>query len=206
MSAEHKNTFTDASILAQLHSSDQKQFEAGWQTLYNNLYPMVERFVLNNSGCSESARDTFHDGMVVLINSLSASKFQGKSSISTYMFAICRNLWIKRLETKRNEAKASMSSWPSSDDEDEVFLSRIKAVESLLEEMSPDCQRIIREFYYNKLSMEQLRGVFNVKSVEVMKIKKWRCMACLQRMLQEKTARVITNDRRGNHRPDSRIP
>ncbi|WP_443092761.1 RNA polymerase sigma factor [Chryseolinea sp. T2] len=201
MSAEHHNAGIDASILAQLQSSDQKQFEAGWQTLYNNLYPMVERFVLSNSGCRESARDTFHDGMIVLINSISGARFKGTSSVSTYMFAICRNLWIKSLEKRRNIATATNLS-SVGDDDDEIFLSRVRAVESLLETLSPDCQRIIREFYYNNQSLEQLRAMFNVKSVEVMKIKKFRCMACLQRVLQ---VRVITNDERRNYRSDSRV-
>ncbi len=65
--------------------------------MYEQNYQFVERFVLKNNGNVDDAKDIFQDIMLALIEKIYADDFELTASLSTYIFAIGKNLWLKKL-------------------------------------------------------------------------------------------------------------
>ena len=65
--------------------------------LYNDNFYKISKFVQNNSGHEADAEDLFQDAMMVLVEKLRQDQFQLTASIDTYVYAICKNLWFKKL-------------------------------------------------------------------------------------------------------------
>ena len=71
--------------------------------LYKEYFGMVNRFITNNNGRTDDAEDIFQDTMMVLLGKLRQDDFQLTASIKTYIMAIAKNLWLKRLRTSHKE-------------------------------------------------------------------------------------------------------
>lgn len=65
--------------------------------LYAKYFGMVDHFVTHNSGRSTDAEDLFQDTMVTLLEKLRQDNFVLTASLKTYIMAIAKNLWLKRL-------------------------------------------------------------------------------------------------------------
>lgn len=183
----HQNSAADHDqrLIAGLLSNDPALHRKSWESLYQEYFPLIERYVLTNNGQADDARDMFQEGLLIFIKNLSTGKYRGESSIKTYLFAICRNLWLKTIEVRQREAMAITESERIVDDNDIRYLLRIRSVGILIDQLKPDCRRIITEFYVNNKSLEQLRQMFNVSNIQVMKVKKSRCLTYLKRRFAE---------------------
>lgn len=78
--------------------------------IYQKYYNSIQHFVINNSGTTDDARDTFQEAMIVVFENITKDKdFKMVCQMQTYIYSIARILWIKQLNksilnrTKLNE-------------------------------------------------------------------------------------------------------
>jgi len=69
--------------------------------IYEDEFPKIVRMVIQNSGNIENAKDIFQDGLVVLIENIFHKKLDLTNYFGTYLYSICRLLWLNQL--KRNK-------------------------------------------------------------------------------------------------------
>ena len=69
--------------------------------LYKRHFPGIVKMVTSNSGSEEDAQDLFQDAVMVIFEKARSNKLSLTSSLYTYLYAICRNLWLKKLRKKR---------------------------------------------------------------------------------------------------------
>ena len=71
--------------------------------LYKKYQGSILNMVQKNNGNEEDALDIFQEGLIALWTNISKGKFkvQDKAKISTYLYALCRNIWISRLRKKQ---------------------------------------------------------------------------------------------------------
>lgn len=179
------------SLLDALLSKKTTKRDQAWEYVYKTYYPMVRELIQKNSGTDEDATDIFQDGLLVLHRNISNGSFREESSIKTYLYSICKNLWLKELERRARRAATSHDFLhdPTTMDDttDELgYLIDIQVVELLLSELQEDCRNLLVEYYYNKRSMAELKEIFNVGSIQAAKNKKWRCMGYLVRLCKER--------------------
>lgn len=89
-----KAEFNEQVLLKGLAKNDAKSIE----TIYKNNFNMVQSFVLNNNGTYDDARDIFQEAMIVLYENAKSETFVLTCQIKTYLYSICRRLWLKRLQ------------------------------------------------------------------------------------------------------------
>ncbi len=73
--------------------------------LYKNYFKSINHFVLNNNGSTSDAEDIFQDTMLILIQKLRQDDFQLSASIKTYITAIAKHLWLKKLRNSYRETE-----------------------------------------------------------------------------------------------------
>src|SRR6185312_16926040 len=65
--------------------------------LYIAYFPMILQLVINNNGDSDDAKDIYQEAIIVLYNKVKTGDFELSSKLKTYIYSICRRLWLKRL-------------------------------------------------------------------------------------------------------------
>ncbi|MEO6582793.1 MAG: sigma-70 family RNA polymerase sigma factor [Ferruginibacter sp.] len=69
------------------------------ERIYRENFKMVQSFVVNNSGSADDAADIFQEAMMVLFEKARSGTFELTAQLKTYLFSICRRLWLKKLQS-----------------------------------------------------------------------------------------------------------
>src|SRR3954467_7025967 len=65
--------------------------------LYLAYFPMVLQLIINNSGNQDDAKDIYQEAIIVLYNKVKGGEFELSSKLKTFIYSVCRRLWLKRL-------------------------------------------------------------------------------------------------------------
>lgn len=159
------------------------------KTLYQIAYPSCANMIVSNNGSEEDARDLFQEAILVFIKKLQLPDFELTAQPKTYIYAVCRNLWLKQLQ-KRKKTKAIIQI----DDPNNLIpliqideIEEKKAVEEkheligeILSQANEDCKQLLVAFYFKKMSLKEIAETMNYSSGFV-KVKKKRCMDALKK-------------------------
>lgn len=154
------------------------------EAIYRDSFHSIENYIARNSGDKEEAKDIFQDGMIIFYRNIIAGQFKEQSSIKTYLFSICKNLWLQRLKHKG----MGLVSLDEADDipEQPIDGLNISLLDNLMEGLKDECQKILIGYYYQRKSMEELMVLFQLGSEQAARNKKMRCMKELMRIVSEK--------------------
>ena len=171
---------TDQEIYEGIARQDNKTF----LYLYNKYKGQIIGMVNRNNGNEEDALDIFQEGLVALWTNIEKGKFkvQDKSKISTYLYALCRNIWISKL--RKRKIMYSIDDNPGIEGKIEVQdmeeqYDKVKELEKMLSKLGEACQKILRLFYYQKASLQEIALEMNLTD-KTAKNTKYRCMKNLR--------------------------
>lgn len=151
---------------------------------------MVEKYVIDNSGSSDDAKDVFQDAMFLLFKKVQDVNFQLTSKLSTFLYGIGRNLWLKKLTKKKVDLKdyAEEIKVDELEEEDHLKLERTKLMKQCIEKLGEPCKTIIVQFYFFKSSMQEIAELLNYTNANNAKNQKYKCFKRLQKMMNKNTA------------------
>ena len=178
---------TDESIINGIRESDDKALEY----LYKEHYYMIRQLVVMNSGSQPDAEDILQDGIIVLYEKIKEGDFKLTCSIKTYLYAVCKNLWLKCLEKKKNFIPFKDYHNETISIEEDLFEEEIQTdnqniLAELLNKISEACKEIIVSFYYEKLSMSDIARKLGFANADYAKTQKYRCLQKLKEMINKK--------------------
>ena len=183
---------TDYKLIELLRSIDRVENDRAMSFLYQKLYVKVSSHVLRNSGRPEDAADLFQDGLIVLYKAVRQMKIPDDTNIQGYLFAICRNLWLKRWsrQKKQQPLTKEYEDIPSEVSQLEMLISKEKeaAIQQILERLGGKCRQLLLHFYYDRLRMKEIVEIMGFSSEQVAKNKKSACMKKLRSLLDEQPA------------------
>ena len=179
----------DSELLQWIQSGDLAQRDQAFIILYRQYYPMVLKLVLQNKGGEEDAKDIFQDGLIVLYNQIQQGAFKERSTLKTYLYSICRNLWLKKLTRGQKTVEIIDNLEYEAINENAlknlIGTEREQCVEKLLLQLGEECNKILRYFYYDKLSMKKIKINLKLASEQVAKNKKMKCLKRLRKQVLE---------------------
>ncbi|MBI3483274.1 MAG: sigma-70 family RNA polymerase sigma factor, partial [Bacteroidetes bacterium] len=85
--------FLEEALISELR----KKNEAALKQLYRENYVMILKLVVNNSGTEDEAKDVYQEAIIHFYERLSLTEFELTCKIKTYLYAVCRKLWLQRL-------------------------------------------------------------------------------------------------------------
>lgn len=158
--------------------------------LYKTYFTMVKHFIIQNSGSDDEAEDLYQEGVLTVYENIVNDKFslQSNTTLKTYIYSVCRNKWLYELRKKNklpvrlNESNEFITDNLLEEETEEMPYNNM--LNKALEQIGNKCKEIIKDFYYNKMTMEQIAQKNNFISANVAKSSKERCM---------KNAREIAN-------------
>lgn len=163
--------------------------------LYKEYFPCILTMVEQNSGVYEDAEDVFQDGMIILYRKCTADKVKLNCSLKTFFYAVCRNIWLQRLErTKRLvfredvEVREQGSHYILRDQEyREDELERLRYFQMHFLGLPKDCQRLLL-LCFDKVPMKEIARVMGVSGVNYVKTRKYACKNLLRKKIMNDPA------------------
>lgn len=106
--------------MAAIKSSDQRQRDWALYQFYVDLEikSWVKSYINNHGGNDEDAEDVFQESIIIFDRNIRNEKFEGKSSLKTYLLSVVKWSWVSYRRKKGNtvEIKPEMV-----DDLDDTF-------------------------------------------------------------------------------------
>ena len=181
--------FSDTEIMEMIAASDEVVNDKALRYLYREYYGVMENMILKNNGSGADAEDIFQDALISFYNQVKNGGLQLTCTIKTYIYSICRNLWLMRL--KKNQRTTTLQEYEEFVDVDDDVLDSIESTEQssviaqLLDQLGGDCKKVLIYFYYEKMKMAQITEIMGYKNPQIAKNKRLRCMNRLRKMALE---------------------
>jgi len=154
-------------------------------------YKKIQINILQNSGNQEDAQDIFQEVIVTFIELVQQKKFRGDSTISTFLFALNRNIWLNELKKRgrsrlRDEKFEKQKSTVDEDISNHMVHRELRTqVMQLVSKLGETCKKILLAFYYENLSMKEILLQLDYENEQVVRNKKYKCLKQLEEMLTE---------------------
>jgi RNA polymerase sigma factor (sigma-70 family) len=131
----------------------------------------------------------FQDTMVVLFKKVNSKQnFILSAQWSTYIYAIARNLWLKRLKTKKQNIivlteittfLAQISAETDLEFYELQYEEKHNLIKNALPTLKKECRDMINAAFYQKLSCAEIAQSLGY-TTNFVKVKKFRCMKALK--------------------------
>ena len=178
-----KAELNEQALLKGLAENDSRAVEA----LYKSHFGMIQHFVTNNNGSFDDARDIFQEAMITLYEKVQLDNFALTCQIKTYLFSICKNLWLKRLQQMgKYSAPLSAQEETISVEEDldrfEKKDAAFAIMDRSLNSLGEPCKSLLEEYYLNKKGMQELASQFGYTNADNAKNQKYKCLMRLKKL------------------------
>ena len=178
-----KAEYNEHTLLKGLANNDSKAVE----TLYKSHFSMIQHFVINNNGSFDDAKDVFQEAMITLYEKVQTDSFALTCQIKTYLFSICKHLWLKRLQqmgryssplNAEEESVSVEADLESFEKKDAAYAIMDRALNSLGE----PCKGLLEGYYLNKKGMQELAADFGYTNADNAKNQKYKCLMRLKKL------------------------
>jgi RNA polymerase sigma factor (sigma-70 family) len=173
----------DNVLLDKLKNEDNASFEV----LYKFYFPSIAAHITQNFGSTEDAEDIFQEAIIVLLQKIRQTDFVLASSLKTYLFAIAKNLWLKRL---RDNKLIPVDNFEKYKEQSETFEFELQPespkeekVASWLAKITANCQRILKAIFFYKEPMGSLMQKMGWKNKHTAANQQYKC---IQQVKKEK--------------------
>jgi DNA-directed RNA polymerase specialized sigma24 family protein len=154
--------------------------------LYQQAFPLVAKFVRERGGSFEEAKDVFQDALVIYYEKLATSNIVLQYSEASYIFGITKHLWGKKHKQHLQQLALDDSLAAIIADEEAATIAPNKLLD-LLHSSGRKCMELLRAFYYDKLPMNKLAGLFGFSSERSATVQKYKCLEKVRDLVKEKS-------------------
>jgi RNA polymerase sigma factor (sigma-70 family) len=179
---------SDEALLKDLRNGAPPAFE----TLYRQYYRMVYKQVSDAGREAAEAEDLFQEVLVVLVRKIREPEFQLSAKLSTFLYAIARNLLLKGkpgklVELSPENMAMSRLHGVTTAEEPEIRTkheAQLNVIAGYLELLEDDCSRLLKLSFYEKYSQAKIAETMGYTESFV-KVKKYRCLDYLRKKVKQ---------------------
>jgi RNA polymerase sigma factor (sigma-70 family) len=180
---------TEQQLLAALAAGQRGATEQ----LYQQHYHIINGWLIKNGGSTADAADLFQEAMVVLFGKAQDKDFRLTCSIGTYLFAVSKHLWYKKLQKQHKEPVYLLDNTGPDDEEtgsgyeDDVNVheereAHYEQLDSALDQVGEPCRSILKAYYHHDKSMQEIAADFGYTNPDNAKTQKYKCLARLRKL------------------------
>ena len=174
----------DASIILLLKSN---KYSKGFYALYDH-YPKVEKMIYKNGGTRDDAKDIYQDGLIILYRKVTEGNFTLTAQLGTYLFSVCRFLWMDEIKKREKMPADKFNEENEKGFAEEINIDsereqKIKQAEKAIASLGEKCRKILRLFYFDKKSMEEIAKLLGYNSENTAKNQKYKCLESAKKNL-----------------------
>ncbi|MCK9617335.1 MAG: sigma-70 family RNA polymerase sigma factor [Lentimicrobiaceae bacterium] len=160
--------------------------------IYKNYFPPIKQYILVNGGSANDAEDIFQEAVVIIYTKLTRECFTLTSSFFTYLYSICKHLWLQEL-WKRNKVSQAvydnkeLFDYNSLPIETENIMASIEIERNAMIQkhfllLGKDCQKILL-MSANNMTPGQITEEMHYVSEEYARLRKFKCKEILKKYI-----------------------
>ena len=154
--------------------------------LYKAHEGMIANHVFQHSGNEDDVKDLMQDTLVAIWQNVRKPDFQLSAKLSTYLFAIAKNLWLKQLEKrKRIKGEQFITGKEMADTQDPEEKMDHSLVQKAMDLLQDKCRNILIMFYFDGFDMDTIAKANGLSSATVAKAKKYQCLKGLETIIKQ---------------------
>lgn len=192
--------YTDAELIEGLAAGE----NAAIAEIYRLYQPVLLKWMVSRGGEGTDAYDVFQEGILVLFERSADPSFALTCKLSTYLFAVCKRIWFKKTQQRGTMSSLDMERSADEDNdedllsyEDDIDVHREKELnfdklEQSLDQLGSPCKELLRAFYIEDKSMQEIAGTFGYTNAENAKTQKYKCLNRLKKIFF--SAKMIINN------------
>lgn len=170
-------------LLKGLAQNDKNSIES----IYRENYAAIQSFVLNNNGTVDDARDIFQEAMIVLYQKSGLPTFSLNCQIRTFLYSICRRLWLKRLHYA-GKFSAQLDNLEDTVPVEEELEDHERKnddyllMEQAMSKIGEPCKSLLDAYYMDKKNMHDIATEFGYTNADNAKTQKYKCLVRLKKL------------------------
>lgn len=170
-------------LLDGLAHNDRKAIER----IYKENFGMIQTFILNNNGSADDARDIFQEAMILLYEKARGGNFELTSKLKTYVYSVCRRLWLKRLQQLQRfgtpvESLEEVVPVEEELEEQERRNEAFGVMEKAMSHIGEPCKSLLEAYYVHKKQMQEIAESFGYTNADNAKNQKYKCLMRLKKL------------------------
>lgn len=162
------------------------------EEIYKKYRPSFINWITYTHKCSkDEAIDIYQYSIITFYENVIDKSIEemNEAGIKTYLFSIGKN---KLLADTRRQSKISYKESLDENDLIDVIdapgsnrAERLKQLERIVEELGTPCTDILRLFYFNNLSNEEIAEIMGYKNGSTVKNLKYKCLQRIKKKLNK---------------------
>jgi len=149
--------------------------------LYRDNYMSVRNYISKNNGRQEDAEDILQDACVAVWEKIRNNSLELNARLTTLVFAISKNLWLKRLRKDSRQSPLSDVISETYSEESDLFDSQdLQLVVKMMNSLGEKCRMLLKLFYFDRRDMKEIAQIMEYNHADTAKAKKHQCFKQLQ--------------------------
>lgn len=179
---------SDQKIVELICKADGREGRAIQQILDDNR-KKIKSYVLKNQGNDADAEMVLVEGVTELIFNVRKGKFRGESALGTYLYTICRSVWLKMLKKRHRYTDLDVAG---SEEVEDISSSPLdffsqkeltEEVRALLSQVGEACSKVL-SLWSHSFSMKEISVKMGYKNQQIAMNKKNKCLTKLKEVLK----------------------
>jgi len=152
--------------------------------LYLELFPKCASYIAKRGGNVEDAKDIFHDALILMIERKANDLILNEEA---YIMTLVKNLWIKKIKKEQKDIYGGVEMVEALIPEDYFPNKKQLRLINFLTIAGRKCMDLLRSFYYEQKSIQQVAKEFNFSSLHSASAQKYKCIEKLRLVVKEKS-------------------
>ena len=155
------------------------------ESFYKKNFPIVAHYIKQNNGNNEDAQDIFQESIIILVSKVKDPDFILTSALSTYLFSISKNIWLKHLRDNKfisteqfNNNQHDIES-PTDENADLNYENKVL---NWIHLITKHCQRILKAIFFYNQPIEKLMIKMGWKNKHTASNQKYKCIQQLKKV------------------------
>ena len=162
--------------------------------LYQRYFSGVSRFVTSHGGTVADAEDLFQDTLLALVTQLRRENFILSAALKTYVLAIAKHLWFKRLRTEQRAltraaaAGDGTKAYGTIDQALDQERTSADRVHQLLHRITAHCQGLIHAMFFHDKTIDIIQQEYGYATRHTAINQKHKCVEQIRRVKENDEA------------------
>jgi DNA-directed RNA polymerase specialized sigma24 family protein len=151
--------------------------------LYREVFPEAARLIKRLGGNLEEAKDAFHDALVIYMEKEAKGTLQIHTSAKAYLLGTAKIIW---LHSKNQYFDLLPGDVEAFIEEEKEAITEEKNVFGYMLLAGQKCLKMLKAFYYDNFSLQQIATSFGFNGVRSATVQKHKCIEKIRTELKKR--------------------
>jgi RNA polymerase sigma factor (sigma-70 family) len=178
-----RTKLSDEEIVSQIRKGNEKVLVK----LYEMNYVNVRSYILKNSGTVDDIDDVLQDSVIAVWQNVNKPDFILSAKLSTYVYSIARNLWLKQLQKRSRFDRPTDWQFDNlTEDQPATSTMDNNLIRACMDKLGDTCRKLLGYFYFDGMEMREIAVKLSFANADTAKAKKYQCLKKLEEIVKNR--------------------